>query len=95
MGLQISIPETVDLETSVKQVGKQWTPWEVRLSELAAYRKSTGCRNAVPKQRNSSWLIGSINKSSLHARKDITLSPVQELESMGFEWGSAPPRRTV
>jgi hypothetical protein len=93
MGLQIIIPETIDIETTFERFKRQgrYTIWEDRLSELADYRKIQGHCN-VPRnnKENASWLIGSQPKGALQVarRKEIVYDfpRIQELESLGFEW---------
>jgi hypothetical protein len=69
--------------------------WEDRLSELADYRKIHGHCN-VPHSCSENpklgiWVGTQRQQYRLHVegkRSYLTLSRIQELESLGFEWGS-------
>jgi hypothetical protein len=65
--------------------------WEGRLSELADYRKIHGNCN-VPTRYNENPKLGTwVGAQRIHyrlKRSYMTLSRIQELESMGFEWGT-------
>jgi hypothetical protein len=68
--------------------------WEDRLSELAEYRKIHGRCN-VPKNYSknaklASWVSQTRTNYRLHKEgktSPMTLSRIQQLESLGFEWG--------
>jgi hypothetical protein len=77
--------------------GRQWrvSPWEYRLSELADYRKINGHCN-VPHNYSENtkmfnWVNNQRSQYRLHVNRkktSMTLSRIQELESIGFEWDS-------
>jgi hypothetical protein len=81
----------------LESMGFDWgvcaTPWGDRLSELAGYRKIHGHCN-VPKNYSENsklahWVVTQRTQYRLHlAGKTtwMTLSRIQELDSMGFEW---------
>jgi hypothetical protein len=68
--------------------------WEDRLGELVEYRKIHGHCN-VPRKYNENaklgmWVKNQRQTYSLHQDgkpSQITLSRIQALESLGFEWG--------
>jgi hypothetical protein len=79
-------------------MGFEWgvcnASWEARLSELADYRKIHGHCNATKSHNNNSklvhWVKNQRTQYRLHGEgkaSSITLSRIQELESLGFEWG--------
>jgi hypothetical protein len=83
---------------ALESLGFEWgvcdTAWEDRLSELADYRKIHGHCN-VPQlcSENSNlgtWVMNQRTQYRLHLEgktSSITPSRIQELESLGFEWG--------
>jgi hypothetical protein len=70
-----------------------WATWEDRLSELADYRKIHGNCN-VPRNYNKNVKLATwVGNQRAHYRWKLegkttwmTLSRIQELDSMGFEW---------
>jgi hypothetical protein len=81
-------------------LGFEWrlisvTAWEDSLSELAEYRKICGDCN-VPQKYSENYKLGQWvgtqrTQYTLHLeekRSSMTLSRIQELESLGFEWDS-------
>jgi hypothetical protein len=67
--------------------------WEDRLSELADYRKIHGHCNVPQKYREitqlGKWVATQRRQHKLHREgkpSTMTLSRIQELESLGFEW---------
>jgi hypothetical protein len=90
-------PMTLSRIQELESLGFEWgvnTAWEDRLSELADYRKIYGHCN-VPKNYSENTKLGSwvgSQKKQYRLHKDgktspMTLSRIQELESLGFEWG--------
>jgi hypothetical protein len=91
----------------LESLGFEWdysgATWGDRLSELAAYRKIQGhCndpRNSSDNFKLANWVRKQryLYKQQLEGKTSfMTLSHIQELESLAFEWGSAsPPGRTV
>jgi hypothetical protein len=82
----------------LESLGFEWevwaTAWEDRLSELAEYWKLHGhCNVPTTYKENSKlgyWVGTQRNQYKLHVRgktSHITPFRIQELESMGFEWG--------
>jgi hypothetical protein len=81
----------------LESVGFEWhsrgAAWEDRLSELANYRKIHGHCN-VPYNYSENlklgkWVAYQRQQYRLHVeekRSQMTLSRIQELESLGFEW---------
>jgi hypothetical protein len=79
-----------------KASGRQWrvSAWEDRLSELADYRNIHGHCN-VPKNYNENtklakWVTTQRYQYGLHLEgkaSHMTTFRIQELESLGFEWG--------
>jgi uncharacterized protein YerC len=76
--------------------GQQWrvSAWEDRMIELAAYREIHGhCnvpRNCSENSKLADWVSNQRTNYKLHIEGKasvLTLSRIQELESMGFEWG--------
>jgi hypothetical protein len=69
--------------------------WEARLKDLADYRKIHGHCN-VPNRYSENtklglWVSRQRNQHKLHLEgktSSMTLSRIQELESLGFEWGA-------
>jgi hypothetical protein len=83
----------------LESLGFEWrirlTAWEDRLSELADYRKIHGhCNvpdNYIENTKLGSWVGIQRRNYRLHLegkKTFITLSRIQELESLGFEWNS-------
>jgi hypothetical protein len=83
----------------LEKIGFEWgvcvTAWEDRLSELADYRKIHGHCN-VPKNYSentklANWVTTQRSQYRLHLLKGkisrMTHSRIEELESLGFEWG--------
>jgi hypothetical protein len=77
-------------------LGFEWEPphWEDRLSELADYRKIHGHCNVPQKYSENSKLAHWVKTqrcqySLLHEgnTSSMTTFRIQELESLGFEWG--------
>jgi hypothetical protein len=71
----------------------RYSAWEDRLSELADYRKIYGhCnvpRNHSENSKLANWVKKQRSNYSLHQAgkaSHMTLSRIQELESLGFEW---------
>jgi hypothetical protein len=82
-------------KTSSNASGRQWrlSAWEVRLSELADYRKIHGhCNvphNYSEKSKLGHWVTNQRQQYKLHLEGKtsyMTLSRIQELESLAFEW---------
>jgi hypothetical protein len=83
--------------SGLESFGFEWvvsiTTWEDRLSELANYRKINGHCN-VPKNYSENpklaqWAAAQRKQYKLHLKDKIssmTLSRIQELESLDFEW---------
>ena len=81
----------------MESLGFEWgvcnTAWGDRLSELADYRKIRGHCN-VPKsysenKKLATWVHNQRTQHMFHVqgkRSQMTLSRIQELESLGFEW---------
>jgi hypothetical protein len=77
------------------ELGRQLkgSPWEVRLSDLADYRKIHGHCN-VPRSYSentklANWVVNQRCQYNLHAEgktSSMTVFRIQELESLGFEW---------
>jgi hypothetical protein len=72
----------------------RYSTWEDRLSELADYRKFHGhCnvpRNCSERSKLARWVTTQRTQYNLHIegkKSSMTLSRIQELERMGFEWG--------
>jgi hypothetical protein len=74
---------------SQKRLTSKYTAWEVRLSELADYRKIHGHCN-VPQKYSENTKLGTWVANQRHQGKtsQMTLPRIQALESLGFEWGS-------
>jgi hypothetical protein len=81
----------------LESIGFKWggtaTAWEDRLSELAAYRKIQGhCNvptNYTENTKLAKWVGSQRYNYRLHLEgktSSMTLSRIQALESMGFEW---------
>jgi hypothetical protein len=73
-------------------------PQEVRLSELADYRKIHGhCNVPIRYSENSKlgkWVSNQRKTYKLHRdgmQSPMTLSRIQQLESLGFEWDCSGP----
>jgi hypothetical protein len=92
----ITIPRIQALESLSFEWSSHGATWEVRLSELANYRKVHGHCN-VPKKYNNNtklgaWVANQRHQYSLHLRGEtpaITLPKIEALESLGFEWGTS------
>jgi arsenate reductase-like glutaredoxin family protein len=81
----------------LERLGFEWnvciTAWEERLSELADYRKIHGHCN-VPDTHSenlklANWVSKQRQQYRMHVegkRSQMTLSRIQELESLGFKW---------
>jgi predicted chitinase len=79
----------------LESLGFEWrvSNWEVRLSELADYRRIHGHCN-VPytpskKTKLGNWVTAQRQQYKLHVEgklSSMTLSRIQELEGLGFEW---------
>jgi hypothetical protein len=88
---QITLPRIQELES----LGFNWsTVWGDRLSELAEYRKIHGhCNvphNYIENSKLGKWVGTQRTNYRLHLKGEtssVTLSRIQELESIGFEWG--------
>jgi hypothetical protein len=97
-------PMTLARIKALKSLGFKWgsrtASWEDRLSELADYRKSYGHCN-VPKNYTGNaklyaWVATQRCQYSLHQQgktAQITLSHIQALEFLGFEWKPSSSRR--
>jgi hypothetical protein len=83
----------------LERLGFEWDShhavWEDRLNELADYRKIHGhCNVPANYSENSKlgcWVLKQRCQHRLHVkgkRSEITLPRIQELESLGFQWGS-------
>jgi hypothetical protein len=94
---QITLPRIEALE----RLGFDWVSrganctWEVRLNELADYRKVHGHCNVPRKYSENTmlgrWVAHQRHQYSLHLKGEtslITLPRIQALERLGFEWGS-------
>jgi hypothetical protein len=93
----MTIPRIQELES----LGFEWewdsrgTAWENRLSELADYRKIHGNCN-VPRiysenSKLATWVATQKNHHRFHLegkKSSMTLSRIQGLESLGFEWSN-------
>jgi hypothetical protein len=97
----------------LESLGFEWgscciTAWGDRLSELADYRKIYGHCNVPNKHSENSKLGRWVGTQRFHyrlhvegKRSQMTLSRIQELESLGFEWkrrisrgkGAPPPKK--
>jgi hypothetical protein len=82
----------------LESLGFEWrvriTAWEDRLSELADYQKSHGhCnvpRNYIENTKLATWVAHQRGDYRLHKEgktSPMTTFRIQELESLGFEWG--------
>jgi hypothetical protein len=82
---------------ALESLGLEWkitgTAWGDRLSELADYRKIHGhCNVPVRYRKNTKlamWVANQRRSYRLQAegkKSQMTLSRIQELESLGFEW---------
>jgi hypothetical protein len=91
----ITLPRIQALES----LGFEWrgrsATWEDRLSELADYCKVHGHCNVPRKYSENAelgrWVTRQRDQHSLHMKgktSQITLPRIQELERLGFEWGS-------
>jgi hypothetical protein len=91
----ILTPERVK---ALEGIGFVWilsrNSWEDRLSELADYRKIQGHCNVPTKYSENTklgnWVGNQKAQYRLHIkgkRSQMTLPRIQELESLGFEWG--------
>jgi hypothetical protein len=92
-------PMTTFRIKELEALGFEWgvciTAWEDRLDKLADYRKIYGHCNVPHKYSNNSklsiWVANQRHQYKLHREgktSPMTLSRIQELESLGFEWGS-------
>jgi hypothetical protein len=82
---------------ALESLGFEWdmiSAWEDRLSELAEYRKIHGHCNVPAKYCENAKLANWVNTQRKQynwhlegKRSPMTLSRIQELESLGFEWG--------
>jgi hypothetical protein len=91
-------PMTTFRIQELESLGFEWglcnTAWEDRLSELADYRKIYGHCN-VPRKYNENtklgkWVATQRSNYRLHRegkKSFMTLSRIQELGSLGFDWG--------
>jgi hypothetical protein len=86
----------------MESLGFDWgvcsAPWEYRLSELAAYREIHGHCNVPQRCSENSklakWVVNQRTNYRLHLKgktSSMTLSRIQELESLGFEWDCSGP----
>jgi hypothetical protein len=94
-------PMTTFRTQELESLGFEWewdsrgTAWENRLSELADYRKIHGNCN-VPRiysenSKLATWVATQKNHHRFHLegkKSSMTLSRIQGLESLGFEWSS-------
>jgi hypothetical protein len=70
-------------------MGNHGAAWEDRLSELADYPQNQGHTMFPATAKTPSWLSGSPTKGQVYLwgkTSSMTLSAIQELESLGFEW---------
>jgi transcription elongation factor len=68
-------------------MGNHGAAWEDRLSELADYPRNHGTAMFPATAKTPSWLSGSRTKGQVYLRgktSAMTLSAIQELESLGF-----------
>jgi hypothetical protein len=90
----------------LESLGFEWDcsgpAWEDRLSELANYRKIHGhCNVPIRYSENSKlgkWVSNQRSTYKLHGEgktSPMTLSRIQALESLGFEWDCSGPRKSV
>jgi hypothetical protein len=88
---------TLSRTQALESLGFEWVSqdatWEVRLSELADYRKIHGHSNVPYNYSENSKLVNWVTNQRSHYRlhvkgkkSQITLPRIQALESMGFEW---------
>jgi hypothetical protein len=82
-----------ELESLGFEWGVRVTPWEDRLSELADYRTIHGHCNVPQKYSKNTKLANWVGTQRKHYRLHVkgkkspmTLSRIQALESMSFEW---------
>jgi hypothetical protein len=92
-------PMTISRIQALESLGFEWdcrgTAWKDRFSELADYRKIHGHCN-VPQRCSENvklghWVLKQKMNYRLHLKGKeslMTLSRIQELESLGFEWDS-------
>jgi hypothetical protein len=89
----MTLPRIQELES----LGFEWccfgATWEVRLSELADYRRIHGHCNVPTKSRENSklgrWVRNQRSQYTLHREgkpSRMTAYRIQELESLGFDW---------
>jgi hypothetical protein len=101
-------PLTLPRIKALESLGFEWgsrgatCPWEVRLSELADYRKIHGHCNVPQKYSENtklgSWVANQRKQYRLHLNGKIsstTLPRIQALESLGFEWKTSIGRRST
>jgi hypothetical protein len=89
----ITLPRIQALQSLGFEWGSRDATWEVRLSELAEYRKVHGHCNVPRKYSENSklgmWVTNQRSQYSLHLKgntSQITLPRIQALESLGFVW---------
>jgi hypothetical protein len=84
--------------------GQQWraSAWDDLLSELADYRKIHGHCNVPQRYSENTKLAKWVKHQRTHCRfhlegkaSPMTLSRIQELESLGFEWKPSISRRKL
>jgi hypothetical protein len=90
-----------ELESLGFEWGRHASAWEDRLNELADYRKSHGHCNVPQNYSENAKLAKWVEtqKTNYRLRKEgktspMTLSRIQELESLGFEWKACAGRPT-
>jgi hypothetical protein len=92
----ITLPRIQALESLAFVWCNRGTAWDDRLSELADFRKVHGHCNATTKNYSENtklgtWVQNQRYQHNLHLKgktSQITLTRIQALESVGFEWGS-------
>jgi hypothetical protein len=82
-----------ELESLGFECTRSGTVWEIRLSELADYRKTHGhCNVPYNYSKNAklaNWIGNQRQEYALHlkGKRSMTLSRIQALKSLDFEWG--------
>jgi hypothetical protein len=87
---------TLSRVQELESLGLEWgcsTPWEDRLSELADYRKINGHCNVPTNYSENTQLANWIHTQRTQYNRHLkgktsymTISRIQELERLGFEW---------
>jgi hypothetical protein len=91
----MTLPHIQELESLGFEWDSRGGTWECRLSELADYRKMHGHCNVPNRYRENTKLATWVRKQrrqyNLHLEgkeSHISLSRIQALESLGFEWSN-------